>query len=353
MLCCLAHEASAQDIIRIEGAGSEATIKQPDQYVIQPGDTLWDISSKFLGSPENWPRLWSINEQITNPHWIYPGNRIVFVPGTAVEPPSMGLEPGETVVRDGYIPPDVDFDEGELECGPDLRFTEHLNTARYSALAVLEDGEKVEVLGKVFKARTAALAQGERDLVFLRLDDPSFADCGDVVTILHRERRNVKHPEGGARYGSLYRVAAEARILHLQDDVALAVLRRTWSEVLRGDLVTVRVPVAVEIEVDTPKGSLEGTIVARLGDNETSLASVSEVVFLDRGRADGVRVGNSFYIIERRDEYLDRQRDDPDLPASVVGRVVVVRVDENSSTGIVVQAGRPLSTGMHVTQVVE
>jgi hypothetical protein len=353
LLTCLMSTSEAQDVVRIGGAQAAGGPAVPDQYVIQQGDTLWDISSKFLGNPDNWPRLWSINEQITNPHWIYPGNRIVFVPGSVVEPPSMSLEPGESFTRDGYVPQQVTFEEGELECGPDVRFTQHIDSARYRVNGLMEDGEPVDFVGQVYKARTEALAQGEHDLLYLRLEDPSYADCGDVVTILHREKRAIRHPEGGARYGALYRVAAEARILFIQGDIATAVVRRAWSEVLRGDFVTVRVPTAVETEVEPPKGSLEGVIVARLNQNEANLSAIDEVVFIDRGRADGVRVGSSFFVVERRDGYLDRDEDDPDLPASVMGRLVVVRVEENSSAAVVVQAARSVGIGLHVMQSVE
>src|SRR5512137_992705 len=47
-----------------------------ENYVIQRGDTLWDLSGKFLDSPWYWPKLWSYNPQIENPHWIYPGNQL-------------------------------------------------------------------------------------------------------------------------------------------------------------------------------------------------------------------------------------------------------------------------------------
>src|SRR5512136_1301773 len=45
-------------------------------YTIKKGDTLWDISAKFLKDPFLWPKLWQRNPYITNPHWIYPGNPI-------------------------------------------------------------------------------------------------------------------------------------------------------------------------------------------------------------------------------------------------------------------------------------
>src|SRR5512139_1291701 len=52
-------------------------------YTIKRGDTLWDISSKFLKDPFLWPKLWERNPYITNPHWIYPGNPIRL---SAIEP---------------------------------------------------------------------------------------------------------------------------------------------------------------------------------------------------------------------------------------------------------------------------
>ena len=50
----------------------------PDRYVVQPGDTLWDISAKFLTDPWYWPEIWHINPQVANPHLIYPGDELAL-----------------------------------------------------------------------------------------------------------------------------------------------------------------------------------------------------------------------------------------------------------------------------------
>lgn len=59
----------------------------PDEYYIEPGDTLYDIGDQLLDEPTYWPKLWALNPQIKNPHFIYPGMAIRFYPGDEEDPP--------------------------------------------------------------------------------------------------------------------------------------------------------------------------------------------------------------------------------------------------------------------------
>ncbi|MEM1081925.1 MAG: LysM domain-containing protein, partial [Pseudomonadota bacterium] len=69
------HPLSAQD------GAQDVEIREdhPGEYVVQEGDTLWDIAGRFLTRPWQWPAIWQANPQIDNPHLIYPGDRLSLV----------------------------------------------------------------------------------------------------------------------------------------------------------------------------------------------------------------------------------------------------------------------------------
>lgn len=65
--------------------------KASESYQIQAGDSLWDVSQTLFGTGYFWPKLWQLNDQITNPHLIYPGKTLNFVPGSLSSPPRLNI----------------------------------------------------------------------------------------------------------------------------------------------------------------------------------------------------------------------------------------------------------------------
>ena len=52
----LSFTATAEDV--------KLAPNHPNSYVVQKGDTLWDISGKFLQQPWEWPKIWHVNPEI-------------------------------------------------------------------------------------------------------------------------------------------------------------------------------------------------------------------------------------------------------------------------------------------------
>ncbi len=71
LTCCLITKATADEV--------QLQANHPDRYVVVKGDTLWDISAKFLKDPWQWPKVWKMNKaEIKNPNLIYPGDVVVL-----------------------------------------------------------------------------------------------------------------------------------------------------------------------------------------------------------------------------------------------------------------------------------
>jgi hypothetical protein len=358
-------------ILSLRATAQEATAntislgpRAPDAYAIQQGDTLWEISSTFMGNPYYWPQLWSLNEQVTNPHWIYPGNRIVFRPGTVLSPPELTLEAGSSG-RDGYVVKGYEYDRAPAECGPDTRFATTIPADTYQSLLFVSKQDDLSVFGEMKKARQRTSMLSERDTVYLDVEDPDAFECGDMVQLFREdpsyENRYYKVKKLAA--GDLYKIVADVEIVHKYKKVLVGTVRTSYVEVERSakrgqgrTYVGPMRPVTVELEVAPPDGDLEGTIVSKSTSEKDSL-DVGDTVFVDRGRADGVRVGNTFYVVEQADELLDdsdppalSEREDESLPYSVVGRIVIVRVDENVSTAVITDATTVLRVGQRVSE---
>ncbi|MEC7987840.1 MAG: LysM domain-containing protein [Myxococcota bacterium] len=341
------------------GVDNTSDQTEDNVYIIQQGDTLWDIANKFYRSSEQWPSLWSFNEYITNPHWIYPGNRIVFTMGSDVEPPNVDLQTQE----ENYTVTGTTFEKTESTCGPDVRFDFQQDVGTFTVTGFIKDPNQIEVFGVVEKSPHNHSMLVDKDLLYIKTNGSRAYECGDVVSIFRKIKDRVRDPSNFfSNYGAMYKVVGEAQVVYTPEigDYITVQVRKSWEEIERGDFVgdldkneeLEIIPVIIQEEVDVPDGEGQATIIAALGDLH-SLHTTRHTLFIDKGEADGVKFGDTYYVTKRRDDYIRGAKDDPTIPATVIGRVMVVRVGTDTSAIIITDARRSIDIGDTLSQSID
>ena len=145
-------------------------------YIIERGDTLWDLSAKFLGNPFLWPQIWDQNRYITDAHWIYPGDPLILpevalVTDRAGEAGAIGSEPTE----EGMPGPDARRPAATSSTPRSRRWP---CSARTTSSATAED-ESLVVIGSENGATKLAFA--DRDILYLNKGSNAGVKAGDVL----------------------------------------------------------------------------------------------------------------------------------------------------------------------------
>ncbi|HVV83325.1 MAG TPA: LysM peptidoglycan-binding domain-containing protein [Kofleriaceae bacterium] len=304
----------------------------PELHVVRRGDTLWDICWYYFSDPWQWPKIWSYNGQITNPHWIYPGDLVRLLPrGTFVPPaPVTSLEPDATPTTTGPVPVPPS-DGSELR----IRQLAFLDQDALDASMVINGAVEDKTL----------LATG--DDVYVSYPASHVPQVGSHFSI-YAEDTPVIH--GKAKIGSYVRVLGELEITSVKlDKHAQARIVASTGEIERGARVgpLQRLYKAVPPVANTV--DLQRTIVARL--THTEIIGNGEVVFIDAGEADGVVPGNRMYVVRRGDALPGTDptamigQDDRDFPARALGRVLLIDVGKHLSVGLVDEATQEMGVG--------
>jgi len=190
----------------------------PNSYTVVRGDTLWDISARFLRDPWLWPEVWQVNEQIANPHLIYPGDIITLV------------------WIDGK--PQLRLGSGSKRLSPRVRYEDLGNaipTIPYDAISAflakptILDRAFADSLPYVLASSDGRIIMSEGNRVYAR---------GDIA---NNTTYNIMHigdayrdPETGLIYGFEAAHVGEGLIVR-DGDPATMEITDTHREILRGD----------------------------------------------------------------------------------------------------------------------
>lgn len=289
----------------------------PEEYVVERGDTLWDICGHFFGEPRVWPGVWALNPHVTNPHWIYPGDVLRLRLGDGIGPAAPGAY---TVGAQSAL--QVGLNEGFIEEG------------------------RLETAGSVANSPEPKRYLAERDKVYLRLKKLDEARVGNRYSVF-RVVHDVVHPERDEIIGRKIQVHGVVEITAIDQEVATATIVRSFNEIERGMFV---VPELNHYHVVSPRQNLidlTGTVV----DSMWELDELGQfhIVFLDRGAKDGVQVGNRFFVMRRGDGFLELTREqDRKLPWEQIGEVLVVEARDRNSTALITRSALEIRKGDRV-----
>lgn len=308
----------------------------PDRYTVVRGDTLWDISSRFLSHPWQWPDIWQVNPQIRNPHLIYPGDSVYLYYQNGE--PRLGLERGRDVVR---LSPEMRRIP-RREAIPPLSLEAiqpFLTEYRIIDRVTLEAGVPYVLAGD-----DKRLISGAGDRVYARGEIDRQGRLG-----IYREGERYHDSVTGEFLGQELESVGQARWVSREGDIAMLDVVSSRQEVRDGDLVlpleTFTLPVAFQPQ--PPTRFVDGRILAVPGG--VRFIGRLQVVAVDRGSHDGLRPGHVLTVEQRGELVSDPVTDESlRLPGVPAGTVMVFRAYDRMSYALVMKASRSLSVGDRV-----
>ena len=320
----------------------------PNVYVVKKGDTLWDIAGKFLKSPWRWPEIWASNKHVKNPHWIYPGDRLLLC--TLDGRPLIGKDEGDGC--DGIIRrytgqvtlrPQVRIEplDDRVPVIPLSNIEQWLDrTAIVSAENVANtpyvlgtaDGRVVAGKGQNIYVRGNGLSNGQRYAVY-RQGEPYYR-------VNAKGKKEVIGLE-------LLQVASGIALQNEKDITTLELTDSYNSEVRRGDLVMLEQEAGLPsmfYPTDAAEVQSGGQIVRVMG----SIGKVGKygVVAIDRGSKQGVKVGQVFSVYQQGEMVRDpKTKEMLKLPNQKAGTLMIFRSFNDLSYGYVLASDLPLDVG--------
>lgn len=324
-------------------SGTGLAIAAEEQiYTIKKGDTLWDLSKKFIDDPYYWPNVWAKNPEITNPHLIFPGQEIRVLDGRLeIVPayPEVDSHQAEETVVNGQIAAPV------LKTG-----TEELIKIRSTGSGdgfILTDEES---LGTLVDSVDNRILLTKDDVVFLKMKELSSVTVGDTYGLFERGKR-VKHPHNHQPIGTMMHNLGFLQVTDINGETVIAKIGGVFREIARGAEVFEYIPQRKEITLQRGTTEQEGYIIA--ARDEKGTLSSHDIVFINLGSDDGLVSGNLFYISRPRqlsDEVV-KQAGAMKLPDAVHGAAIVIETKAKTASAIIIKSVDAATIGDKVSIV--
>jgi len=301
----------------------------PSAYTVRSGDTLWDISGRFLNSAWKWPEVWDYNPQIKDPHLIYPGDQLFLS--------YVGGQPTLSLIRNGQSTGtglgDLGSNFNATRVSPRVRsesLSEAIPTIPGDAIKQFLVRPNVVTSAQLSNApyvvgnEEGRLISSIGQQIFVRGDvDHSKPKFG-----IYRKTETLKDPKTGALLGYEVIHVAEAKLLNVGDPSTMVI---TSMPPLEG----------------------EGSIVSLV--DAISQTSRDQIVVVNLGKNIGVKVGDVLAIESRGKSILDRHgkrsAERITTPNKRTGVMMIFQTFDNVSYGLVMESSRPVKKNDVITAI--
>ena len=343
----------------------------PETYIVQRGDTLFDICDQLIDEKSYWPKLWSLNPSIKNPHFIFPSTKLRFYPGDSETPPYL-----QVVNEDDVVPIDKgSLDESELVAdtvpppaapaaeavpeaprssvievvGPDQLNGDLAEAFMDAGQSYRNNESSVEVPGFIFAEEKEpkgivlggrygeiSLAAGQRATI----ESEEGLRDGSLLTVL-RKSKKIVDPEAEDFVGNLYYYVGTITVIkQIEQGLYSAQVESTRLSIRPDDLVVDYISVKRSVPLDivgVPRSEIDSNIVAFEYDEQV-MGAQGQTVFIDRGSQDGVSPG-MYLSIYQTPRNLSPDSRDAGLPEDygVVGLMRIIDVTAAGSVGYILQ----------------
>ena len=330
----------------------------PERYVVVKGDTLWDISKRFLNDPWLWPSVWHINPSIRNPHLIYPGDIIVMYivdgkPFITLDGQA-GVIPVTAVTKKSTRTEAVKLGLKVVKLSPSSRVSgihKAISTIPMNAIRPFLDRPRVvtedqlEDAPYIVSSYEEHLISGTGNRIYARNIKKPLAGYNVV-----RPGIEYEDPETGDILGYEAIYLADARLIKMgieEDEPATLVVTKALREVLNNDVLIPHEEreQMFQFTPRSPATEVKGQIMAVF--NGVSQIGQYMVVVLNRGSDEGLEPGHVLAVMQKGAEVNDSRYwffSSVDLPDERAGIMMVFKTYKNLSYALIMEANR----AMHV-----
>lgn len=348
VFCCLSFTGFSINIANAKGNVVLLKDNYPDRHVVVKGDTLWDISAKFLKDPWQWPSIWKLNrEQIKNPHLIYPGD-VVFLDLSGKNPQLRLLR--ETIT----LQPGIVVEPLEKAA---------ISTIPLNVIAPFLS--QPLVIEKEQFANSPRILAGQENRVVLspgtRIYINKVAEADGLNWFIYRPGKDLIDPDTKEVLGTEALYLGDAKITKYGEPASADVIRAKEEIFAKDRLVQSYDEVVTSFVPHAPETNILGRVLDIYGG--VAEAGPESIISINRGSRDGIEIGhvlaiNRYGPVIKDPEYVASKDNSTSsksdsaailpagmikLPDERVGLLMVFRVFERVSYALVMQASQPIN----------